>query len=86
MIFWADSNGALVLPALAATEFMKISTATAIGFAVMGFIGFFVRLIHIPVNSILLGALKGLVFSRQALSYVQTMLLTGIPPVQHETG
>jgi len=36
-------------------EFMKISTATAIGFAVMGFIGFFVRLIHIPVNSILLG-------------------------------
>lgn len=38
------------------TEFMKISTATAIGFAVMGFIGFFVRLIHIPINSILLGS------------------------------
>ncbi|CDF35024.1 unnamed protein product [Chondrus crispus] len=36
-------------------EFIKISSATAIGFAVMGFIGFFVRLIHIPVNSILLG-------------------------------
>lgn len=36
-------------------EFLKISTATAIGFAVMGFIGFFVRLVHIPVNSILLG-------------------------------
>lgn len=34
---------------------MKISAATLIGFAVMGFIGFFVRLIHIPVNSILLG-------------------------------
>lgn len=36
-------------------EFLKITTATAVGFAVMGFIGFFVRLIHIPVNSILLG-------------------------------
>ena len=37
------------------TEFIKITTATAVGFAVMGFIGFLVRLIHIPVNSILLG-------------------------------
>ncbi|CAN8073050.1 unnamed protein product [Agarophyton chilense] len=36
-------------------EFLKISQATLIGFAVMGFIGFFVRLIHIPINSILLG-------------------------------
>jgi hypothetical protein len=34
---------------------MKITTATAIGFAVMGFIGFFVRLVHIPINRILLG-------------------------------
>jgi hypothetical protein len=36
---------------------MKITTATAIGFAVMGFIGFFVRLVHIPINRILLGTL-----------------------------
>jgi len=35
-------------------EFLKISTATAIGFAVMGVIGFVVRLIHIPINNILL--------------------------------
>merc|ERR1712142_675017 len=30
-------------------EFQKIAMATAIGFAVMGFIGFFVKLIHIPI-------------------------------------
>lgn len=41
----------------ACPEFLKISTATAVGFAVMGLIGFFVRLVHIPVNSILLGML-----------------------------
>lgn len=40
----------------ALTEFTKIASATAIGFAVMGFIGYFVRLLHIPVNNILIGA------------------------------
>lgn len=39
----------------AAAEFTKIASATAIGFAVMGFIGYFVRLLHIPVNNILIG-------------------------------
>ena len=34
-------------------EFQKISLATAIGFAIMGFIGFFVKLIHIPINNII---------------------------------
>lgn len=34
-------------------EFQKIAVATAIGFAIMGFIGFFVRLIHIPINNII---------------------------------
>lgn len=34
-------------------EFQKIALATAIGFAIMGFIGFFVKLIHIPINNIL---------------------------------
>lgn len=34
-------------------EFQKIAMATAIGFAIMGFIGFFVRLIHIPINNII---------------------------------
>ena len=37
-------------------EFQKIAIATAIGFALMGFIGFFVKLIHIPINNIIVGA------------------------------
>ena len=32
---------------------MKIATATLIGFAIMGFIGFAVKLVHIPINNIL---------------------------------
>jgi len=36
-------------------EFKKIALATGIGFAVMGFIGFFVKLIHIPINNIIVG-------------------------------
>lgn len=31
------------------TEFLQICKAVAIGFAVMGFIGYFVKLIHIPM-------------------------------------
>jgi len=37
-------------------EFSKIAIATAIGFGIMGFIGFFVKLIHIPINNIIVGA------------------------------
>eukprot|EP00027_Filamoeba_sp_ATCC50430_P006689 CAMPEP_0168555162 /NCGR_PEP_ID=MMETSP0413-20121227/8177_1 /TAXON_ID=136452 /ORGANISM="Filamoeba nolandi, Strain NC-AS-23-1" /LENGTH=68 /DNA_ID=CAMNT_0008585973 /DNA_START=62 /DNA_END=268 /DNA_ORIENTATION=+ len=37
-------------------EFQKIAFATAIGFAIMGFIGFFVKLIHIPINNIIIGS------------------------------
>ena len=37
-------------------EFQKIAIATAIGFALMGFIGFFVKFIHIPINNIIVGA------------------------------
>ncbi|XP_043745769.1 protein transport protein Sec61 subunit gamma-like [Cervus elaphus] len=36
-------------------EFQKIAMATAIGFAIMAFIGFFVKLIHIPINNIIVG-------------------------------
>jgi len=36
-------------------EYQKIAMATAIGFAIMGFIGFFVKLIHIPINNIIVG-------------------------------
>lgn len=34
-------------------EYEKIVIATAVGFAIMGFIGFFVKLIHIPINNII---------------------------------
>jgi len=36
-------------------EYQKIALATAVGFAIMGFIGFFVKLIHIPINNIIVG-------------------------------
>ncbi len=37
-------------------EYQKIAVVMAIGFAVMGFIGFFVKLIHIPINNIIVGS------------------------------
>ncbi|KAG1697545.1 hypothetical protein DVH05_015988 [Phytophthora capsici] len=40
---------------LASTEFARIAGATSVGFLMMGFIGFFVKLVHIPINNILVG-------------------------------
>ncbi len=37
----------------AAAEFMKVAGATTVGFLVMGFIGFFVKLVHIPIINII---------------------------------
>lgn len=39
-----------------AKEFRKIATACAIGFGIMGFIGYAVKLVFIPINNILVGA------------------------------
>eukprot|EP00588_Corethron_pennatum_P015602 CAMPEP_0194270148 /NCGR_PEP_ID=MMETSP0169-20130528/4193_1 /TAXON_ID=218684 /ORGANISM="Corethron pennatum, Strain L29A3" /LENGTH=72 /DNA_ID=CAMNT_0039012083 /DNA_START=96 /DNA_END=317 /DNA_ORIENTATION=+ len=36
-------------------EFTMVAKATGIGFFIMGFIGFFVKLVHIPINNILVG-------------------------------
>lgn len=36
-------------------EFTQIAKATFSGFLIMGFIGFFVKLVHIPINNILVG-------------------------------
>jgi protein transport protein SEC61 subunit gamma-like protein len=36
-------------------EFQKTAMATAIGFAIMEFVGFFVKLIHIPINNVIVG-------------------------------
>ncbi|CAD7946907.1 unnamed protein product [Amoebophrya sp. A120] len=38
-----------------AREFKKISVACAIGFAIMGFIGYVVKLVFIPINNIIVG-------------------------------
>eukprot|EP00567_Pseudictyota_dubia_P007514 CAMPEP_0197442460 /NCGR_PEP_ID=MMETSP1175-20131217/8473_1 /TAXON_ID=1003142 /ORGANISM="Triceratium dubium, Strain CCMP147" /LENGTH=74 /DNA_ID=CAMNT_0042972939 /DNA_START=83 /DNA_END=307 /DNA_ORIENTATION=+ len=37
-------------------EFMRIATATGVGLLILGGIGFMVKLIHLPVNQILLGS------------------------------
>ncbi|PSS13339.1 hypothetical protein M430DRAFT_52491 [Amorphotheca resinae ATCC 22711] len=36
-------------------EFIKISQAVGVGFLIMGAVGFFVKLIHIPLNNVLVG-------------------------------
>ena len=38
-----------------AAEFTRIAFATSVGFLIMGFIGFFVKLVHIPINNIIVG-------------------------------
>ncbi|KAL0009941.1 hypothetical protein SO802_005049 [Lithocarpus litseifolius] len=35
-------------------EFTKVAFRTTIGFVVMGFVGFFVQLIFIPINNIII--------------------------------
>lgn len=47
------SAACCVLPPTA--EFARIAGATSVGFLMMGFIGFFVKLVHIPINNILVG-------------------------------
>lgn len=39
-----------------AKEFVQTANATTVGFLAMGFIGFFVKLIHIPINNIIVGS------------------------------
>lgn len=36
-------------------EFLRISQAVGMGFVIMGILGYVVKLIHIPVNNILVG-------------------------------
>ncbi|VAH33122.1 unnamed protein product [Triticum turgidum subsp. durum] len=37
-------------------EFTKVAARTMIGFIIMGFVGFFVKLIFIPINNIIIGS------------------------------
>jgi hypothetical protein len=39
-------------------EFSKIAKATGIGFLIMGFVGFFVKIVHIPINQIIVGGMQ----------------------------
>ncbi|KAI9506361.1 hypothetical protein BX070DRAFT_186994 [Coemansia spiralis] len=36
-------------------EYLKIVQAVVLGFLVMGFVGYFTKLIHIPINNIIVG-------------------------------
>jgi protein transport protein SEC61 subunit gamma and related proteins len=38
-------------------EFARVARATGIGFLIMGFIGFFVKIVHIPINQIIVGGM-----------------------------
>ncbi|KAL2928727.1 Protein transport protein Sec61 subunit gamma-2 [Bienertia sinuspersici] len=38
-------------------EFSKVAFRTAVGFIVMGFVGFVVKLIFIPTNNIIVGSI-----------------------------
>ncbi|RRT56062.1 hypothetical protein B296_00047405 [Ensete ventricosum] len=46
----------LVPPLDPPDPFTKVAVRTAIGFVVMGFVGFFVKLIFIPINNIIVGS------------------------------
>ncbi len=52
-----DISYFIVDPILIYLEFAKIARATGVGFLIMGFIGFFVKLIHIPINNIIVGGI-----------------------------
>jgi len=48
-----QSPRSAVLDGLTTAEFLDISRAVGVGFLIMGFIGFAVKLINIPINNIL---------------------------------
>ncbi|EEB05933.1 translocon gamma subunit Sss1 [Schizosaccharomyces japonicus yFS275] len=37
-------------------EFLSVSKAVAAGFILMGFIGYIIKLVHIPINNVLVGS------------------------------
>ncbi|MBA0733280.1 hypothetical protein Gogos_017314 [Gossypium gossypioides] len=54
-------------------EFTKVAFRTAIGFVVMGFVGFFVKLIFIPINNIIVGSVEKLHCSLNKETLVRTL-------------
>jgi len=62
-------------------EFSKIAQASSVGFFIMGFIGFFVKLLFLPVNNIILGAPFGRTDLSLSLSlYIFLFLFRPSPP------
>lgn len=55
-ILWALRLIWTLIGVIGWTEFTKVAVRTAIGFVVMGFVGFFVKLIFIPINNIIVGS------------------------------
>ena len=51
-----DRKGILFLFLLFWVEYMKILQACAMGFVVIGLIGYIIKLVFIPINNIILGA------------------------------
>ncbi|KAL8413636.1 hypothetical protein RB594_005049 [Gaeumannomyces avenae] len=51
----ASANTSLILATADRKEFLKICQAVGVGFLVMGAVGYVVKLIHIPLNNILVG-------------------------------
>ncbi|RXH91442.1 hypothetical protein DVH24_020465 [Malus domestica] len=49
-------------------EFSKVALRTAIGFVVMGFVGFFVKLIFIPINNIIIDVYPSTLFGMDGTS------------------
>ncbi|KAJ6783882.1 hypothetical protein PWT90_04932 [Aphanocladium album] len=47
------TNANMIVSAADRKEFIKISQAIAMGFVAMGTVGYLVKLIHIPINNIL---------------------------------
>jgi protein transport protein SEC61 subunit gamma-like protein len=49
-----DKRGSIFdISMMIAVEFVKIAQAVGMGFLLMGFIGYFIKLIHIPINNII---------------------------------
>ena len=54
---WNRMTSLSVLFYLLFVEFLTVARVIGVGFLIVGFIGFLVKLIHIPINNILVGGI-----------------------------
>ncbi|PPR82310.1 hypothetical protein GOBAR_AA38407 [Gossypium barbadense] len=64
-------------------EFTKVAFRTAIGFVVMGFVGFFVKLIFIPINNIIVGSANDGKYASFSLDNSPHSSATGYSPLMN---